>query len=185
MAKICPSCQKKPQPPGTYRGTCRANASPECQAITDDFTLTLCDKCAEHMGRCAWCWGPLDGSFGEHVEVPTTKNFVRLYERDNGSHTPGMDVGEQVMVELQVDPYSYYTWSLDRWASSSEVSYHGFRMIQDPTNWRQATLEIYINLNAAAEAAKIVLREVAVDRWGWTPPASSKAPIVLTVEIRR
>src|SRR5438105_937947 len=156
MAMICPSCKTKPQPPGTYRGTCRANQSAECQAWTEDFAFTLCDRCAEYMGRCAWCWGPISGGWG--VEVPTTKQFCRIFEQENGKHVEGMDVGEQMLVQFTVDPYSWYTWTFDRSASSWDVSYHGFRLIMDPTNWRQATLECYVNLNARAEKARIVFK---------------------------
>jgi hypothetical protein len=186
MAKLCPTCQQKPQPPGTYRGQCNAQASPNCKAWTEDFVITLCDPCAEELGRCAWCWGPLDG--GRGVEVPTTKQFVRAFVRDSGKHFSGMEVGEQVLIELQIDLYSGYTWRLNRRESSPEVSFYGYRIIRDPQDWRNAALEIYIDLNGANEQAKIVLEEVADSgrSWWWgPPPASNNKPWQCTVEIRR
>lgn len=187
MAKLCPTCAQKPQPPGTYRGSCNANASQNCKAWTDDFVLTLCDPCAEQLGRCAWCWGPLDGGYGDAV-VPTTKQFVRVFHpHDNGKHVPGMNVGEQVLAQFVVDLYSGNTWRLNRSASSREVSYYGFRLIRDPQNWRQATLELYVDLDAPCEKAKLVFEEAADSggyRW-WSPPPPSGKPFELTVEIRR
>jgi hypothetical protein len=188
MANLCPTCKGKTQPPGTYRGQCHAKQSPECEAWTEDFAFTLCNACSEHMGRCAWCLGPINGGWG--AEVPTTKQFCRVYENQNGIHVSGMDVGEQILVQFTVDPYSWYTWRFDPYRSSSDVSYYGFRLIMDPTNWRQATLECYVNLNRASDKAQIVFVEGPIDnpwwsRWGWTPPPSQKKPFVCSAEIRR
>lgn len=182
MAKLCPTCKQKPQPPGTYRGTCHGKVSTDCKAWTEDFAFTLCEPCAEQLERCAWCLGPINGGWG--VDVPTTKQFVRKFQNDNGSHTPGMEVGEQVLVQLMVDMYSGYTWQLNRSKSSREVSLYGFRLIRDPQNYRQGTLELYIDLNGAAEKAKIFLDETASGSRWWTPPPTGKT-WECTVEISR
>jgi hypothetical protein len=114
---------------------------------------------------------------------------VRAFVRDSGKHFSGMNVGEQVLVELQIDLYSGYTWRLNRQKSSPEVSFYGYRIIRDPQDWRHAALEVYVDLNGANEEAKIVLEEVvdSGDRgwWWWTPPPSKNPPWQCTVEIRR
>lgn len=182
MAKLCNACQQKPQPPGTYRGTCHAKVSQDCKAWTADFAFTLCDPCAEQLERCAWCLAPLTGGWG--VQVPTTKQFVRAFERDKGKHFTGMNVGEQVCVQLMIDLYSGYSYQFSRSKSSSQVSLYGYRLIRDPQNWRQATLEMYLDLNGASEKALIVVDEAANGSRWWTPPPSGKS-WHCTVEITR
>lgn len=184
--KLCPTCQQKPTPPGTYRGQCLPKVSQNCKAWTDDYALTICDPCAEEMGRCAWCWGPLNGSWGAPV-VPTEKQFVRAFDRDNGIHIEGMDVGEQVLVQLVVDVYSGRTWRVKR--TSREIRFHGYRTVRDPHNWRLATLELYFDLNDATEKGEIVLED-APDQsrwWWWGPPPSTgkQKEWRCTVEVRR
>ena len=181
MFYLCPECKRKPQPPGLHRGQCQAKVSPECKAWTDDFVFTLCEPCGKHLELCVWCSGPIDGGSG--AVVPTAKQFVRAFQNDSGKHITGMNVGEQVLVQLMVDLYSGYIWTYDRWASSSEVRLYGSRLIRDPQDWRHATLELYIDLNVANEKAKIVVSESSVGSW-WTPPPSSKK-WECTVEIRR
>src|SRR6185369_4090994 len=156
MAKLCEPCKAKPQPAGIYHGQCQAKIASACNAWTHDFTFTLCDPCADQLNRCAWCWGPLDGSWGR-CDVPTTKQFCRQYWQDNGKHVEGMDVGEQILVQLPVDLYTYLTWKPR--IMSPQVSYYGFRLVREPGNWREATLEMYFDLNRPAEKAEIVVEE--------------------------
>lgn len=182
MAKLCPNCQQKPQPPGTHRGTCQAKASSDCKSWTDDFAFTMCDPCAEQLERCAWCLGPINGGWG--VDVPTAKQFVRAFDRDNGIHISGMNVGEQVCVQLMIDLYSGYSYSFNRSKSSREVSLYGYRLIRDPRDWQHATLEMYIDLNGASEKALIVLDEASNGSRWWTPPPSGKS-WQCTVEVKR
>jgi hypothetical protein len=180
---LCPTCKNKPTPPGTHRGTCVAKASANCKAWTEDFALTMCDECCKETQRCAWCWGPIDGGWGIPM-VPTDKDFCRVFERDNGKHVTGMNVDQQILFECQVDLYSGTSWMLDRTLSSREVSLFGWRMIRDPRSWRYAKLEIYVDLNAPAEQAKIVFTQQANGGWWWGPPPTGK-PFEITVEIRR
>lgn len=179
MAKLCPTCQKKTQPPLTHRGTCHAQASSDCKAWTEDFAFTLCQPCSDHLQQCAWCLGPIDG--GQGVEVPTNKNFTRVFQKDAGLHVTGMNVGEQVLLQLTIDLYSGYTWQLNRRKSSSEVYLYASRVIRDPQNWRQGTLEMYVDLNTTCEKAAIVFEEVPSSRWS----APSSKTWECTVEIRR
>jgi len=182
MAKLCSNCEKKSQPPNIHRGQCQAQASPDCKAWTEDFAFTLCNPCSEQLEQCSWCLGSIYG--GKTVEVPTNKQFVRLYTNDQGSHTPGMNMGEQVLVQLMIDMSNGYTWKFDKNASSNEVSFYGFRLIRDPQNWRQGTLELYVNLDGINEAAKIVFAESPEGSAWWTPPPTGKK-WDCTVEILR
>ena len=169
MAKLCQACQSRPQPSGQYHGQCQGHASTNCKAWTEDFALVLCDQCAEELGRCAWCLGPLDGSWGAAV-VPTTKQFVRRFETDSGSHVSDMKAGEQILVQLQVNLYSYVTWRVEK--LDDAITFAGYRMIRDQQNFQYATLEMYFDLNEAAERAEILLVEAPdYGRYrGWTPP---------------
>ena len=186
--QLCPNCQKKPQPPMLHRGQCQVHFSPDCKAWTADFAFTMCDPCGEALERCVWCLGPISGGGG--AEPPTNKQFVRQYSRDNGNHITGMNVGEQVLVELQVDLWSYLSWIPNMRESSPEVSYHGYRLVRDPQDWRHATIELYFDLNKVAENARIVVEEgvqTHADRWWWWTPPAPKNPKKwqCTVEIRR
>jgi hypothetical protein len=183
--KLCPACQKKPPPANLYRGQCHAQACPDCKAWTTDFTLTMCDPCADFLGRCSWCLGPITGGLG--ADVPTTKQFCRRFADDKGSHVPGMNIGEQILVELRVDLYSPIVWM--PYQTDPEISYYGYRTIRDPRDWRHGTLEFYYDLNRVAEKARIILKEDLDPKfrsWWWTPPAP-KNPRTwsCTVEIRR
>ena len=144
--QLCPDCQKKPALPNLYRGQCHAKACPDCKAWTTDFALTMCDPCAEALGRCAWCLGPITGGLG--ATVPTTKQFCRRFPNDNGSHVPGMNVGEQILVEMRVDLYSWITWRPK--FTDPEISYYGYRVLRDPRDWRHGTIEFYFDLNRVA-----------------------------------
>lgn len=169
MAKLCQACQSRPQPSGTYHGQCQGHASTNCKAWTEDFAFVLCDNCAEELDRCAWCLGPLDGTWGGAV-VPTNKPFVRLFETDNGSHVSDTNVGEQILVQLQIDLYSWVTWKVEQ--LDEGITFAGYRLIRNQQDFQNATLEMYFDLNEAAESAEIVLVQGPDNsRYrGWAPP---------------
>lgn len=151
---LCRTCNAKPQPTGTFHGSCHVRFSSNCKAWTAAFEFTICEPCAGELEQCAWCLGPLHGS--SPIFTGTTKTFTFAFQADNGFHIEGMDVGEQVLVQLIVDYWNSY-WTLSRAHSSREVSLYGTRLIRDPENYRQATREIYIDLDSPAEKAKIGL----------------------------
>ncbi len=162
---LCPACNGKPQPAGTFHGTCHVRFSTGCKAWTAAFVYTICEPCAQELGQCAWCLGPISGS--SPIFTGTTKDFVFTFQVDNGIHIEGMNVGEQVLVQLVVEVWNS-TWVLSRALSSPEVSFYGTRLIRDPENYRQGTREVYIDLDRPAERAKIGLLGPSGATWNCT-----------------
>ncbi len=114
MAKLCSECAQK-KPDQSVRGTCGAPNYVKAGGLpqghfpwTESPNFTLCDACADHFGRCAWCGGSLTG--WNYSLLPTTKRFCQQDDKSSGGHVEGMYVGEQILVRLTVDLYSGVSW---------------------------------------------------------------------------
>ncbi len=183
MAKLCASCQEK-KPDTSVRGTCQAGSHVQQSQLpsghlpwTDSLNFTLCDTCAEHFSFCAWCWGPLHGH--PQVTVPTDKQFLRVFEQDNGSHQTGMYVGEQVLVQFTIDRFSGMTW--DVLDLSNGVRHVASRMVTEGGG-QYATLEMYFDLNKSDPDATIELEQVSSSRWA---SVSNPKTFKVTVEVKQ
>lgn len=180
MAKLCQECQGK-KPDTSVRGTCMApnyvqqsNLPQGHVPWTESPNFNLCDTCAEHFGRCAWCGGPLDG-YGYSM-LPTTKQFCKQFDSDNGNHVEGMYVGEQICAQFIIDVYSGIGWRVK--STSRNCRLAGQRQISDGGQY--AWVEMYFDLNEAGQA-HIELEQASTRSWVSLPnPKTWK----ITVEVK-
>jgi hypothetical protein len=137
--------------------------------------FTLCDSCADHFGRCAWCGGSLTGS--NFSMLPTTKRFCQTFDQDAGKHVEGMYVGEQILVKLTVDLYSGVSWRVKQLTRGVRLA--NSRLITEGGQY--GWLEMYFDLNEVDSKAGILLEQEASRSW-----VSLKNPKIwgITVEVK-
>jgi hypothetical protein len=195
MAKLCESCAKK-KADTSVRGSCNTPSNPGGSLPqghnpwTESPMFSLCDACAEQFKTCAWCLGPLDGSGA--VTVPTEKQFCRQFLQDDGKHVKAMYVGEQILVQLPYDRWSWKTWGVDY--LSYGIEYDDGRVVGVPGDddyysyWygpREGWLEMYFNLTEADSKGVIRLKERGISNWWGTPTITNPKTWEITVEIKR
>lgn len=192
LPHLC-SCCKEKKPDTSVRGTClaashiqQANLPREHLPWTDSPNVTLCNACGDHFGFCVWCWGPINGH--GHISVPTDKSFVRTFEKENGLHIEGMDVGEQILAQFSIDRFMGQTWKVKELSCGIRLA--TTRMVQEDgghDRWwwygsRYAWLEFYFDLERSNPSAHIELVEDSVHHWR---PISKPKIWRVTVEVRR
>lgn len=193
LAHLCPHCKEK-KPDTSVRGTCQAaghiaqaNLPRNHVPWTESPNFTLCDACGDHFGFCVWCWGPINGH--GRITVPTDKTFVRAFEKENGLHIEGMNVGEQVLAQFAIDRFTGLIWEVKD--LSCGVRLVATRMVQDGAaaddRWwwygsRYAWLEFYFELDRSNPAAHIEM--VQASKYEWRPITKPKIWRV-TVEVRQ
>lgn len=165
MAKLCHECQQK-KADTSVRGTCMAPSYVKAGNLpqghfpwTESPNFTLCDACADHFGRCAWCGGSLSG--WNSSLLPTNKRFCQQFDNDNGGHIEGMYVGEQILVKLTIDLYSGVSWRAR--SLSRGVRLSNQRIITEGGQY--GWLEMYFDLNEVDSKAAIVLEQEASRSW--------------------
>jgi hypothetical protein len=185
MAKLCNGCKNKAFDQ-SVRGTCQAvNMLPAANLPdghmpwTDGPKLILCDACCDHFKQCAMCFGPIDG-YGRNF-TPTDKQFVRVFPNQNGIHITGMNIGEQVLCQMQVDLYTGMGWVPSAWSNGIRLAQS--RLVVD--GGRYGTLELYFDLEEANPKALIVLQEGYIFQRWWSPSIPNPKGWMCTVEIRR
>ena len=165
MAKLCSECSQK-KADQSVRGTCGAPNYVKAGGLpqghfpwTESPNFTLCDACADHFGRCAWCGGSLTG--WNYSLLPTTKRFCQQDDKSNGGHVEGMYVGEQILVRLTVDLYSGVSWRVR--SLSRGVQLANQRIVTEGGQY--GYLEMYFDLGVVDSKAAIVLEQEASRSW--------------------
>ncbi|MBX9691317.1 MAG: hypothetical protein K2Z81_02965 [Cyanobacteria bacterium] len=179
MAKLCNACQDR-KPDTSVRGTCQAPSQgqplpDDHKPWTDSPNFSLCDPCADHFKRCAWCRAPLHNTYRL---VPTDKQFCVQFAENNGNHVDGMYVGEQVLVRLVVDSYSRTAWRPKYLSYGVRLSYARFVFDGGQFGW----LELYFDLNEADPKAEIQLIEAPA--YSWWQPVTTPNEWAITVEVK-
>lgn len=156
MSNLCQGCANK-TPRGVF-GACK-----KCSTVTQHMNWQLCDNCSTQLQQCKWCQGPLSGGGSVKPGTPISGiKYVTARDTDNGRKFTGMQVGEQVHIELDEDVYNGRQWAIKSTGIGLHPQMGPGIFTQNPQNYQLGTRTFVIDIRSSASGSTgtIELHEV-------------------------